>query len=148
MTYCSKDASDTFIPKDVGFSICSLPIIPKPIVNIRRSKQVILIPPPIILVAWSPLPVWEPEMGQTLNTWLLTNSRSNLFPSTFLSHFQFQESPPCYSDTQTIYHVNIEAFSHELQLYNQLDSHLLSCRSPSPSVWKSGPVRFFDAPEP
>ena len=50
----------------------------------------------------------------------------------YIPHFQLQESPPRYSDMQTAYNVNIEAFFHELQLYNQRNSHLRSYPSPCP----------------
>lgn len=55
---------------------------------------------------------------------------TELFLSTVPPHFQFRESPPRYYDTQTACHVNIEAFSHDLQLCNRLNSHLLCCPSP------------------
>jgi hypothetical protein len=54
------------------------------------------------------------------------------FPSTVPPYFQFPESPPCYSNTQITYHVNITAFFHEVQLYSQLNGHPLSCPSSHP----------------
>jgi len=53
------------------------------------------------------------------------NSQPNLSLSPFHLTFNFK-------DLRLTYHVNIGAFSHELQFYNQLDSHLLSYLFPSP----------------